>query len=179
CLFKQAKQGKKMKFRLFVLGIAVCLASGCATIVGDSTQMIPISSTPSDAEIAITDETGSVVYEGRTPASVVLHKSDGSYWGGKTYSVAISKAGYHQQTITLESSANAWYIGGNFIFGGLIGWFVVDPLSGKMYTLSPQAISSTLGAEATHNNTSTDGSISVVLLEDVPQALLSQMTPVN
>src|SRR5690606_33555550 len=120
-----------MKFRLFVLGIAVCLASGCATIVGDSTQMIPISSTPGDAEIAITDETGSVVYQGRTPASVVLHKSDGSYWGGKTYSVAISKAGYHQQTITLESSANAWYIGGNVIFGGRTGWLLVGARRGQ------------------------------------------------
>lgn len=168
-----------MKLRTLVLGAAVCLASGCATIVGDSTQMIPISSSPSDAEIVITDETGSVVFQGRTPASVVLHKSDGSYWGGKSYSVEISKPGYRGQTIAVESSANAWYIGGNFIFGGLIGWFVVDPLSGKMYTLSPQAINSTLGAEAAHNNTATDGSISVVLLEDVPLALRSQMTPVN
>jgi len=48
-----------------------------------------------------------------------------------------------------------------------------------MYTLSPQAITSTLGADAAHNNLETDGSISVVLLADVPKSLLSQMTPVN
>lgn len=168
-----------MKLRAFVLGAAVCLASGCATIVGDSTQLVPINSTPSGAEIAITDETGSVVFKGVTPASATLHKSDGSYWGGKTYNVVVSKPGYHAQTIPLKASANVWYIGGNFIFGGLIGWFVVDPLNGKMYTLSPQAITAALGEDVAHNNMATDGSISVVLLEDVPEALRSHMAAIN
>ena len=30
---------------------------------------------------------------------------------------------------------DGWYIGGNILVGGLIGWFIVDPLTGAMYTL--------------------------------------------
>lgn len=168
-----------MKIRSFIAAASICAASGCASIMGDSTQMLPISSSPSDASIVITDETGAEVFRGTTPASVSLHKSDGSYWGGKDYSVVISKPGYHAQSIPVKASPNAWYIGGNFIFGGLVGWFVVDPLSGKMYTLSPQNVSASLGADMAHNNAADDGSISVVLLEDVPQDLRAHMTPIN
>lgn len=161
-----------------------CLAfsfalGGCATIVGDSTQTIPISSTPSEAQILITDEKGMQVFKGSTPTSVTLQKSDGSYWGGKSFTVEITKDGYATQTIPVNASANGWYIGGNIIFGGLIGWFIVDPLNGAMYTLSPDQVSSALGGEVGHNNSAADGSISVMLIEDVPESLLSQMTKIN
>ena len=51
----------------------------------------------------------------------------------------------------------------NIIFGGLIGWFIVDPLNGAMYNLSPKQIGVSLGEKSSHNNTATDGSISIIL----------------
>ncbi len=164
--------------------ISTCLASsifisGCATIVGDKTQTIPISSTPSDANILITDENGTQVFKGLTPTSVSLNKSDGSYWGKKSFTVKISKAGYESQVIPITASANGWYIGGNLIFGGIIGWFIVDPLNGSMYTLSPEQITSGLGEKTAHNNSSNDGSISVMLIQDVPPSLRNKMTRIN
>lgn len=170
-----------MKNNIFI-GVLAVLSTffvGCATIVGDPTQLIPISSTPSDATILITDEKGVEVFKGATPTSVPLNKSDGSYWGKKFYNVQISKEGYETQTIPITADANLWYIGGNFIFGGLIGWFIVDPLNGNMYTLSPDSIASTLTGKSAHNNTATDGSISIMLIEDVPQALRSKMKKIN
>ena len=113
--------------RSVVKSIVLCsvLLNGCATIVGDKTQLVPISSTPSDARVVIIDETGSEIFKGTTPTTVTLPKSDGSYWGKKNFSVEISKDGYKAQVIPIKASANGWYIAGNFVFGGLIGWFVV------------------------------------------------------
>ena len=136
-----------MKKFACVMAMSAFLLGGCATIVGDETQLIPISSTPSDASISITDEKGMEVYKGSTPTTVTLQKSDGSYWGKKSFTVTISKDGYKTQTIPVTANANGWYIGGNIIFGGLIGWFIVDPLNGGMYTLSPEEVSSSLGKQ--------------------------------
>lgn len=168
-----------MKKAVCIFALSATLLGGCATIVGDKTQVVPISSNPSDATILITDEKGMQIFKGQTPTSVTLQKSNGSYWGKKSFTVEITKSGYENQVIPITASANGWYIGGNIIFGGLIGWFIVDPLNGGMYTLSPEQITSTLGEKVAHNNTATDGSISIVLLQDVPPSLRGQMKKIN
>lgn len=167
------------KIKTIMVSAVVLVVAGCATIVGDKTQLMNISSNPSEAGISITDERGQVVFEGKTPTNVTLQKSDGSYWGKKSYTVKIEKPGFSEQTIAVTATANAWYIGGNIIFGGLIGWFIVDPMNGSMYTLSPQDISSTLTAKTSHNNQFKDGNIAVMLLEDVPPALRDKMVKVG
>jgi len=172
-------KGKNMRKFVCLLAISTILIGGCATIVGDKTQLVPITSTPSDASILITDERGAELFKGTTPTSVTLQKSDGSYWGKKSFTVKITKAGYETQIIPITAKANGWYIGGNFIFGGLIGWFVVDPFNGGMYKLSPEQITSALGEKVAHNNNATDGSISIVLIQDVPLSLRSEMKRIN
>jgi len=157
----------------------VMLVSGCATIMGHSTQLMPINSTPSDATILVTDEKGMDVFKGLTPTSVTLQKSDGSYWGKKSYTVRISKDGFETQTVQVTANANGWYIGGNILFGGLIGWFIVDPLNGNMYNLSPEAINSAMLNKTAQNNKVKDGSISVMLIQDVPAELRSKMQRIN
>lgn len=152
--------------------------TGCASIAGDSIQIMPISSTPSNAQVVITDEKGIEVYTGTTPTSVPLEKSDGSYFGGKTYIVKIDKEGYQPRLITINSEANGWYIGGNLVFGGLIGWLIVDPMSGNMYKLTPEAIEGSLEAEG---NSRFDGSnrISVMLLQDLPISMHAHLQPLQ
>jgi len=147
--------------------------------MGDKTQLMGINSTPSEAIVKITDEKGMDIFAGKTPTTVTLQKADGSYWGGKSYFVRISKEGYETQNIPIISSANGWYIAGNLVFGGLIGWFIVDPLTGAMYNLSPEQINASLGTKVSHNNTTTDGNISIILLEDVPIRLRQKMTRIN
>jgi len=171
-----------MKAKARLLPIIVVLSagiSGCATIIGDSTQLIPISSSPSQAKISIADETGNNVFEGTTPTTVTLIKSDGSYFGGKEYVVTISKEGFSDQLIAINSQVNGWYIGGNILFGGLIGWLIVDPLSGNMYTLTPGQITSALSSETASTDLMDDSSISVVLYKDVPQELLGSLKPLQ
>ena len=159
--------------------LSTALAAGCATIIGNPTQLIPISSTPSDATVMIVDEKGMAVFKGATPTTVTLPKSSGGYWAGKSYTITVSKDGFETQTIPVTSNANGWYIAGNFVFGGLIGWFVVDPFNGHMYTLSPEAISPTLDARKAHNNRAVDGSVAIMLVDDVPNDLRQKMTRVR
>lgn len=45
----------------------VILVSGCATIVGHPTQLMPINSTPSEATILVTDEKGMVYSKAQLP----------------------------------------------------------------------------------------------------------------
>lgn len=163
-----------MKTAIGMLLASVLVLGGCASIVGERNQLIPIASDPDQASVVIIDEGGRQVFNGTTPTSVTLPKSDGSYWGKKTYTVTITKPGYASREIPIESNANGWYIAGNLVFGGLIGWFIVDPFNGGMYTLSPKQIETELGRQAAR-----DGGIAIVLLESVPERLRAQMRPLN
>lgn len=168
------------QFSKRITGIIVAISiAGCATIMGDSSQTIPIASTPSGATISITDERGSEIFKGQTPSIVTLKKSDGSYWGKKTYIISVSKTGFGTQTIPVQASANGWYIAGNIVFGGLIGWFVVDPLNGSMYNLTPESISASLPTNQTNGNKMKTDGISVMLIEDVPPELKSKMVQIK
>jgi hypothetical protein len=164
--------------RLGALAVAAAL-SGCATIVGHPTQEIPVASTPSEATITIVDEAGAEVFKGTTPTTVTLPKSTGHYFGHKSFTVTIAKEGFKTQVVPVVAHVNGWYVAGNLVFGGIIGYFVVDPMNGNMYTLSPEAVSGSLDAKVAHNNHATDGSISVLLIQDVPADLRAQMTRVN
>lgn len=124
--------------------LSLVFLSGCATIVGDNTQVIPIKSNPAGARVVIFDEAGRDVFQGVTPTEVDLAKSTGKYWGGKRYQLTLSKEDHFVRSMTIVAQPNIWYLAGNFVFGGAIGWFLIDPWSGKMYSLSPDGIDATL-----------------------------------
>jgi hypothetical protein len=118
--------------------LSVLSLTGCASIVGEKSQTIQVNSNPSGADFVIKDNSGIAVSSGKTPQSINLNKSDGSYFGKKEYQITFTKVGFSPVTLPIKSSANGWYIGGNILLGGLIGWLVVDPFNGGMYTLSPK-----------------------------------------
>lgn len=124
--------------------VGAVFISGCATIVGDKTQLVQIESTPPGADFLVKDEQGKVVAQGKTPQGVTLQKSTGNYFGKKQYEVTLSKEDSKPVTLPLKANANGWYVGGNIIFGGLIGWLIVDPFNGGMYTLHPEKIDANL-----------------------------------
>ncbi len=57
----------------------------------------------------------------------------------KSYKIKFSKAGYGDQVVVVRGKLDGWYFG-NILFGGLIGMLIVDPITGKMWKLSPYAI---------------------------------------
>lgn len=166
-----------MRILSIVILVLFVFTTGCASIISGSIQHIGVNSNPDQAQISIKDEYNQTVFQGTTPTSVTLRKGDG-YFHGKGYTVEISKEGYSKQIVTIKSGANGWYLFGNILLGGLIGWFIVDPITGAMWTLSPDKVNvelrGTNGANILKPN-----EIHIVLLEDVPANLRDKMVPVK
>lgn len=128
--------------KMFVLAALVSLA-GCASIVSGRDTPIPINSVPDGAAFTVVDENGTVTHKGTTPASVTLPRS-GGYFNGRDYALTFEKEGYNAAQTELNTRPSAWYLLGNLGFGGLIGWFLVDPATGSMWTFNKDQITETL-----------------------------------
>lgn len=130
------------------LYLALIIASsfiftGCASIVGKSHYPVSFNTEPSGASVQVTDENGVQVFNGTTPATTVL-KSGEAYFDRKSYTAKFSKAGYDSQISQINSSISGWYIGENILIGGLIGWLIVDPITGAMYEIDDTNIYASL-----------------------------------
>ncbi|WP_213384744.1 hypothetical protein, partial [Bacillus subtilis] len=101
-----------MKQRILALAAALLL-SGCATIVGNETQLVRIDSLPQGARFTVQDERGFAVAQGFTPQTVELEKSTGRYFGKKRYLLMLESPGYVPVTMPIEARANLWYLLGN------------------------------------------------------------------
>jgi len=147
----------------------VLLLTGCASIIKGSDQSVSFESNPSDARLVITDvREGKDVYVGSTPFTTSLKRGAG-YFKKAKYKVTMEKPGYKKEEVLLEGSPNGWYLAGNLVFGGLIGWLVVDPLTGAMWTLDPEAVNVTL-KRAGASRPQDDG-LTIVLRSALPAEL--------
>ena len=116
--------------------------TGCATIVSKNRYDVTISSSPSDADITITDRRGREIYRGATPATVPL-KSSAGFFTKADYLVGFEKPGYDRLVVPIRFKLDGWYFG-NIVFGGLIGLLIVDPATGAIYKLDTEYINETL-----------------------------------
>ena len=187
-----------MKTRKLIALLIVCIfiATGCASTVSKSQYPIFLRSQPDQADISIVDETGKTFYKGKTPTTITLEAGAG-FFKGKNYTVTFSKEGYPKRTAEIKRGIDTWYILGNIFLGGysLIGWLIVDPATGAMWTLQkdvfvdwpteepvteePATEEDKLEDEFTHNNSATDGAFTIVQLEDVPHHLRDRMVRVR
>jgi hypothetical protein len=164
--------GKTLAIFLFV-----AILAGCATIVGQSSpEQLNVRTTPDQAKIEISDESGMKIFEGATPTIVTLEKKKG-YFQGKTYTVKITKEGFSEQIMVVNTRLNGWYLGGNILFGGLIGWLIVDPATGAMWSLETNEVHTNLTASSP--NPAQPAQVGVVLLQDVPASLQSKMVKLS
>lgn len=123
-----------------VMAAALTL-TGCASIIkGGGPESFTVRSQPLGASVTITDlSTGVVVGTGTTPYAVMLKKSHGFFKGAK-YKVNLELAGHAPVESLVDTTVSGWYVAGNIFFGGLIGWLIVDPATGAMWTLSSDAM---------------------------------------
>jgi hypothetical protein len=158
---------------LMVIFVAVAFLSGCASIVSKAEYPVSISSQPDGAEISIKNRDGESVFSGKTPTTINL-KAGAGFFKGENYTVTFKKDGYNFHTAQIERGVDGWYIGGNLVFGGLIGWLIVDPATGAMWTLK------NLHVDLSSSQTSSiDNKIQIVTIDEVPDYLRSQMVKVN
>ena len=152
------------------------MISGCASIVSNSQYPVTINSHPSGAEIQIVDETGKVFLKAETPTTVTLAAGNG-YFKGKDYTITFIKEGYSSHSASIERGVDGWYLAGNLLFGGLIGWFIVDPATGAMWKL-PKEITADLSPQQASLNDEIN-SIHVLSIDQVPEALRDKMVQIN
>ncbi|HPN31443.1 MAG TPA: carboxypeptidase-like regulatory domain-containing protein [bacterium] len=170
----------KKNFRIVWLGGAVILLlffAGCATIINGRTQKIAFGSQPSGADVKITDFDNNTIMTGVTPCKLKLQRGDGYFKKGK-YKVIIEKAGYKPFEISITGQASGWYILGNLNIGGFIGYLIIDPASGGMWTLTPDDVQANLQQNISFLQKSKN-EISIVLIEDVPEPLKKYMTKIS
>lgn len=119
---------------LLILCLSLSVFFGCATIVTKSTYPVNITTNPTNANISIQNRSGKEVYRGVSPTIVSLKASSG-YFSAEDYSINVHKDGYDDTKAVLSSKIEPWYIFGNIFVGGLIGWVIIDPVSGAMWKL--------------------------------------------
>jgi hypothetical protein len=77
----------------------------------------------------------------------------------------------------VDSRINGWYVG-NIVFGGLIGWLIVDPLTGAMWALDAEHVNGTLAERVAMDETSAP-QFRIVSIESVPESERSRMIRVR
>lgn len=165
-----------MKKRMVVGGFTVAVMlglQGCASILGESNYPVAVSSAPTGASFEITDRQGQVVHSGNTPSTVTL-KSGNGYFSGQTYQLKFKKEGYPDKTVELDSSLSGWYWG-NILIGGLIGFLIVDPLTGAMYKL-PESSSADMGEPIAQSATP---GLSITSIDSLTSAQRQMLVPIN
>ena len=169
---------RKTMLKNFVVVVAISsiVFSGCASIMSGSNQTIPIKSIPSEATLKVYDKKGEVIINDKTPFIATLKRGTG-FFSRANYRAVVEKEGYESKEIKIEGRLNGWYLGGNLLFGGLIGWLIVDPASGAMWTLEPKEINTDLTGKSSLFKQN-DG-LMIVLLEAIPVNLLQKMHPVT
>lgn len=96
--------------------------------------MVRLNVTPDTAQVSVKDQFGTEVYRQTGPGTAPLKKGRG-YFKRFNYSLVASAPGYPTKIAPLDGGVSLWYALGNLVFGGLIGWLIVDPITGAMWTL--------------------------------------------
>jgi hypothetical protein len=114
------------------------LLTSCASIVSKSSYPVFIDSNPTESRLTVTDKKGQIVYQGKTPKTLKLNASAG-YFSRAAYIIKIEHEDFETSTTTIEAKIDGWYFG-NIVFGGFIGFLLVDPLTGAMYKIDDHTI---------------------------------------
>lgn len=173
--------------RCLALSLSVVFAcavlASCASIIKGSREEITIKSAPvSNAKVTIinTKKDNKVVATGETPFKTSLKTGD-AWFRAAEYKIIVEAPGFEKREIDLPTEVRlGWYGFGNACIGGLIGWFIIDPLTGSMYTFDLE--DKTVMAELAKSMTYFDpraNELTIVLLEEVPEHLRPELIEVR
>lgn len=123
---------------ILMLGLTAGILSSCASVMRDNKQTVNLSSNVDRANIRILNKKGNTVLEGQTPMIVTLRTASEGYFSPEKYTVEATKEGYTPLRSEIDWHVSKWYSLGNFAIGGLIGWLLIDPITGDMYYLDDE-----------------------------------------
>jgi predicted small secreted protein len=140
-----------MKRNALIVTIVACsvVLTACASIMHGTSQDIGISSSPTGASVTVDNMT-----KAQTPFVAKLSRKD-------NHVIHIAADGYAPADLTLTRSTSGW-VWGNIVFGGLIG-LAVDAMTGGLYNLTPEQLTTTLAKQSASIAPSKDG-VYVVLV---------------
>jgi hypothetical protein len=164
----------KSAVTLFACAGLVTLFSGCATFICGPHQSVSIDSHPRGAEVLVYDSRGQIVLKETTPCVAHLIRREQGYLRAAHYVILVRKEGYAPVQVPLDGSVNRAYCA-NVLSAG-IGYFV-DPMTGSMWTLSPQDVDAKLVTE--NAAFFRPGSIMICLKDEAPAALVPYLKPVT
>lgn len=127
-------------------GIAVCATalSGCASIVSGGTYSVSVKSSVPGVRFTVRDSsTGERKFSGRTPTTVELESSS-AFFESAQYIIESKDERFPKISRELGAQLNPWYFGNFLLPGGIVGFLIVDPLSGAMWKL-PEEVYLTTG----------------------------------
>ncbi|MEM7181369.1 MAG: hypothetical protein AAF518_10685 [Spirochaetota bacterium] len=177
----------KKKYSFFTTIAVVSLLMNCATIIKGSRQKITITAAPEvdNAEVVIKDmESGGItIAKGSVPYQTSL-KTGSGYFSGASYKVQVTAPGYKKAEGIIDTEIRwGWYLGGNLIFGGLLGYLVVDPATGAMWSLDPNEdyfnLNLRKSAATTSSVDSNDLNFVVILKKDMPKEFEGKLKRIN
>lgn len=126
-------------FLFLTVSILAGFLSNCATVMRDNHQAVPIKANVEKVDIKITNKAGEIVFEGQTPTTLTLNTAAKSgYFNPEKYTITASKDGFQTQTNIIDWHVSSWYWAGNLAIGGLIGYLIIDPITGDMYYLDEE-----------------------------------------
>lgn len=126
-----------------VAAFFIMSATGCGTFIKGDKQTISLKSIPQGAKCDVyNNKTNDRISTNlTTPATLTLERGQG-YFRSSQYRVRCTSNDNSIQEAILDGNPNGWYLAGNllFIWGAPVGYFIIDPLTGAMWTLEPEII---------------------------------------
>lgn len=154
--------------------VALLFLTGCASIVSKSEYPVNLRSNPDGANVTVRNRDGHTVFTGTTPTTVNL-KAGAGFFSGENYIANFEKEGFDSTSIHIRRDIDLWYIG-NIVFGGLIGFLIVDPATGAMWRLQSEVFVSMQKQTSSIENKER---VKIILLDQVPMPIRSHMIRLN
>lgn len=135
-------------------------------------QSVSIGSDPAGAEVLVYDSHGEVVFTKTTPCVAQLDRGTKDYEHAN-YVVLIRKEGYAPVQVHLTGVVNRAYLANCVNIVGL----GIDPLTGSMWTLHPDAVDAELLSDSSAFFEEHKHDLFVKLQEEEPQGLTQVAQP--
>jgi uncharacterized protein YceK len=116
---------RNLIFLLIFVG-TLLFTSGCASIMSGTSQSVSVQTEPDSAKATFLNRKGEAVSVQQTPCVVSLKRSE-------QYRLKLEKENYQPLEGELKKGLNGWYLG-NVFFGGVLGFLIIDPGTGAMWS---------------------------------------------